>query len=225
MQQNLSNDRSITSQKNYQYQTNHTRTYLVIFFFILATLIYSIQSIVDIYLLTQLNSAAIQNEEIASILRVLGRLSDNLNMAAAVIFLISAIIFLFWIYRASNNAHSLYPQKKFQYTPAWCVGSYFIPFMNAAWPWFAMDEIWLSSSNHKSNLISVWWLTFLFMNILAYVKNHQTPIHTISDMQIYIVFSMLTQLCGIVSAFTAIIIVRKINEYQTNSVKNNLLPH
>jgi hypothetical protein len=216
MQQNLSNEGSLASPKNYRYQQNRTRTYLVIFFFTLATLIFSIISILNIYLLTQLSSA-VQNGEIVRILRGLGRLIDNLNMVSAYIYIISAIVFLFWIYRASNNAHSLYPQKNFKYTPGWCVGSYFIPFMNVVWPWFAMDEIWLSSSNHKSSLISVWWLTFLFMNILDNVGSHQTPIHTISDMQIYFVCSVLTQICGIVSALTAIVIVRKINEYQTHS--------
>ncbi|HHL31367.1 MAG TPA: DUF4328 domain-containing protein, partial [Oceanospirillales bacterium] len=61
-----------------------------------------------------------------------------------IIFLISAIIILNWLYKANQNAHQL-GAKNMQFTPGWSIGWYFVPLASLFKPYQAMKELWQTS--------------------------------------------------------------------------------
>jgi hypothetical protein len=56
----------------------------------------------------------------------------------------TAIVFLLWLFRASENLPSLGTRNP-TYTPGWAVGWWFVPFANLLVPKLAVDEIWQRS--------------------------------------------------------------------------------
>ncbi|MBI15650.1 MAG: hypothetical protein CL782_05325 [Chloroflexi bacterium] len=98
------------------------------------------------------------------------------------VYLVTIITFLRWIYQASSNLNALgYVSQRF--SPAWAVGWWFIPFMHLFRPYQVMNEIWKSSHpNNKytpgvpsagtykidigSNLIGWWWALWIVSNVL-----------------------------------------------------------
>lgn len=90
-----------------------------------------------------------------------------------VVFIISGIIILKWIYRASFNAHQL-GAKEMRFTPGWSVGWYFIPIFTLWKPYQAMKEIWKASFNPDnwskekvSSILPCWWSFWLVNNFLG----------------------------------------------------------
>jgi hypothetical protein len=56
----------------------------------------------------------------------------------------TAIVFLLWLFRASENLPSLGTRNP-SYTPAWAVGWWFVPFANLVFPKLVVDEVWQRS--------------------------------------------------------------------------------
>lgn len=90
-------------------------------------------------------------------------------IAYTIVFIISGIIILKWIYRANYNARQL-GAKEMQFTPGWSVGWYFIPIFTLWKPYQAMKEIWKASanpdnwSNEKVSSVLPWWWFFWLVN-------------------------------------------------------------
>jgi Domain of unknown function (DUF4328) len=89
--------------------------------------------------------------------------------------LLTVVAFLLWIYRARQNLDA-FRGEPFEFSPAWAVGSFFIPFVNLVQPYSAMREIWQASDPELppvgegsfsyvaapvSPLLLTWWLLFL----------------------------------------------------------------
>ncbi|HLP13417.1 MAG TPA: DUF4328 domain-containing protein [Flavobacteriales bacterium] len=87
---------------------------------------------------------------------------------------IAAIVFVcMWFYRAHLNNH--YAGINYlKYSPGWCVGWFFIPFVQLVMPFLTTREIWKASAsinspqehtswlgNKVSPWISVWYFSFL----------------------------------------------------------------
>lgn len=83
------------------------------------------------------------------------------------IFLVTAIVFLRWMYVASRNCHAV-SKMQLAISPGWAVGWFFIPIANLWKPYQAMRQISNVSidpigdpARPGSNLLFVWWLLFL----------------------------------------------------------------
>lgn len=90
-----------------------------------------------------------------------------------VIFLVSGILFLKWIYRANFNARQLGASGMW-FSPGWSIGWYFIPFANLWRPYQAMKEIWKASSNPQEwksqpvpSLLGWWWFVWIVSNVFG----------------------------------------------------------
>lgn len=226
MTENLSEKSQPTKTRTYKYIANNTRTTLVTFTFSLFVLMSALIPIIGAYFIFIANKAnELQIEKASEITVVLGNLYDKLSLCTGLTFIFCAFIFSFWIYRANNNTHSLHAQKEFEFTPAWCIGSYFMPIKNLIWPYNAMMEIWqndtLNNSDKDSDIIAVWWISFLLMNFLAVISS-KFSVNTIADMQTSVMTSSASSVCGIVSAVAAIKIIRKINKSQIGAFKCNV---
>lgn len=82
---------------------------------------------------------------------------------AAIMYVLSGIVALIWIYGAARNAKALRPG--FEYTPVWAVGWYFVPFANLYKPYEVVRDIFIASRGkvngryEKGNRnIAIWWI-------------------------------------------------------------------
>lgn len=97
------------------------------------------------------------------------------------IAILTAVTFLLWFYRAYQNLFAFRPGT-LSYSPGQAVGSFFIPFVNIAFPFFVMREIWQASDPTfppydprphtdapTSLLVPAWWMLFLGRNVLGWL--------------------------------------------------------
>jgi len=97
---------------------------------------------------------------------------DILMFAALFVLLVTSIIVLRWIYRASVNAHTV--ADDLTVSPGWAVGWYFIPIANLWKPFQAMKETWLAShfganwsGGEASDLLNWWWGLWILSSLLG----------------------------------------------------------
>lgn len=81
------------------------------------------------------------------------------------------VIVSVWIHRISSNTRALVGPRYMDFTPAWAVGWYFIPFANLWKPYQAIRELWtLNFAKHPAHpgeanaLLPVWWFLWLGWN-------------------------------------------------------------
>jgi hypothetical protein len=88
----------------------------------------------------------------------------------------TAIMFFFWLYRASANVHAM-GAAGLNATPGFTVGMYFIPFLNLFMPPIVMSEMWRASANatqwvsqRRTPIIPIWWLLQIMVGIGSIVS-------------------------------------------------------
>jgi hypothetical protein len=98
------------------------------------------------------------------------------------VYLLTAIPFLKWIYRANLNCRGFASNMKFSSNMA--TFSYFIPFANLVYPCQAMQEIWKVSRNpanwqaeRLSILVGFWWGFWILSSILGQVLAQFSRVH------------------------------------------------
>jgi len=122
---------------------------------------------------------SLSNGTAAGDINVLADANDTRQQAIGVaqfaLYLVTAVVFLTWIYRANRNARAL-GARDMRFTPAWAVGWYFVPIMSLWRPFQAMREIWQASEqpgNWQSvstpPLLGWWWTLYLGAQILAQI--------------------------------------------------------
>ncbi len=96
--------------------------------------------------------------------------------AYAAVAVICVVAFLTWISQANDNLR----QEKItglEFTPSWCMWSFFVPVLGLYWPYQAMVEIWKASSVAKGDwkasptpfFLPIWWLSFLAAKCLQII--------------------------------------------------------
>ena len=90
------------------------------------------------------------------------------------LFLLTAILFLRWVYRANQNARQL-GAIDMQFTPGWAIGGYFLPLFSLWMPYQAMREIWNASTSPAAwqslgghSIVRLWWGVWLAWNFTGY---------------------------------------------------------
>jgi len=221
MTDNSLNQADTAKPVEYKYLHNGLYTTLVTYSFVAFAVFTSIIPIMGAYALTVLEDALVHKADKA--IQKLDYIASRLDTSAhisTITYIICAIIFLIWIFRASNNLHALNKQKKFVYTPAWCVGSFFIPILALYWPYKAMLEIW-NTTIHESDkqysiLLPVWWITFILSG-LAEATVTYLPLNTYKEAWFFIRVDTLSSALNIIAAVLAIKIVQEINKAQTRN--------
>ncbi|TWT98108.1 hypothetical protein Pla108_22650 [Botrimarina colliarenosi] len=89
-------------------------------------------------------------------------------------FIFTATVYSKWKYRSYRNLEAL-GVSDLRYTPAWAVGSYFVPILNLVRPFRAMNDIWNGTLNQplprNAPLVSWWWAAWLLGNVLHRASN------------------------------------------------------
>jgi Domain of unknown function (DUF4328) len=114
-----------------------------------------------------------------------------------VAWIVSAIPYSFWVYRANKNAHLL-GAEGMKHTPGWAVGWTFIPFANLLKPYFVLDELWKASKDTSfwqaqpsSQLIGWIWVFLIAGGILSRVGTRFFESATTYDGQILSVIALM----------------------------------
>ena len=148
-----------------------------------------------------------------------------------IVFLITGVLYLCWIYRANSNARSL-GATGMRFTPGWSIGFYFIPIMHLWKPYQAMKEIWKASANPDNwrehvvpILLPWWWFFWLSVNFAGYIElrfylkgENMEDLEDISYLIISNVFLIISNVLDIVLSFIGIAIVGRIYEMQMSHI-------
>ncbi len=147
----------------------------------------------------------------------------TLGLFEAGTYLITAIIFLFWIHRAYKN-HEQLARHSTEYSPNWAVFGFLIPVLSLFRPYQVVREMWdetqagvqddplQTAPSHA--IVIVWWLTFLAMNFGSrlYVMTADAA-DSGAELTSATNIDMLVQTATILSAVLAIWIVHRIDLY------------
>lgn len=214
--------------KEYIFKANNSRTFLVAYSFWLFITLSAIAPLIGAYTLIKFSIAMREKtNETKDAFLYIAQQYDTVSGWIGICFIVCAIIFSFWIYRASSNTHSLNPNIKIEFRPGLCLGSYFIPFLNLYWPYKSMKELWLLNvKSNNTDIILSWWITYLLFNFTA-IAVLKLSINDQLGLQWYIGLDTASNVFGIISALLAIKIVKKINKIQHPhdgiNVRNNWL--
>jgi len=103
------------------------------------------------------------------LIATLAVLVTTLSYAFAIVF------FLLWVHAAASNLYAL-GRPGMTMSPGWCVGCFFIPFVNLVAPYRALAQIWDASDPgtalgsrqwQTTPLMLVWWLSLLVWRVLV----------------------------------------------------------
>lgn len=92
-----------------------------------------------------------------------------LTIFDVIIYLVTVVFFLIWLYRAYDNIRAFDPWSRLNYSPGFVVGSFFIPIANLFVPYRAVKELWQKSRGPNEAILSeptpasfpLWWLFWL----------------------------------------------------------------
>lgn len=144
------------------------------------------------------------------------------------VFIISGIIILKWIYRANLNARNK-GAADMQFTPGWSIGWYFLPIANLWKPYQAMKEIWKASKNPESwktesvsSLLPWWWFVWIISNLITNASfKLAMKAEELNQLIMANVVTIASDVAGIVLSFVFLSIVKQIYKYQ-NAGKNSI---
>ncbi len=143
-----------------------------------------------------------------------------------IIYIISGILILTWIYRANYNARHL-GARDMAFTPGWSIGWYFIPIAHLWKPYQAMKEIWKTSSNPQSwssqsvsSLLPWWWFLWIVDGMFASISFRLVlQAEEINELMVANVVTQLSVVIGIPLSLIVIAIINRVHEMQMSHAK------
>jgi hypothetical protein len=151
--------------------------------------------------------------------------SDSRQMIVGIcqvlIYLISGIWILRWIYVACSNAREL-TTRPMTFTPGWSVGWYFIPVANLWKPYQAMKEIWRVSANpsHPDSetdpgLLVAWWAFYIAASMTGNAAFRVSlRADEIDELLVANVITRVSDVVGIPLAVILMFVVRRVRDNQ-----------
>jgi len=146
-------------------------------------------------------------------------------MLSWIIFILTGITFLLWVYRANLNCHG-FDAQGMRFSPGWSVGYFFIPVFNLFEPYFAMKEIWQVSTDPTEwrremggPLIGWWWALWLIsLLILALSFLLPTDVASIDALRNMTMLSVTSSFTDILLFIVALLLVSAIYNKQEELV-------
>jgi hypothetical protein len=151
---------------------------------------------------------------------------EALAIASAVAVVATAIVWAVWQYRSHSNLHAL-RLRELEYTPAWALGWWFIPFANLVKPFGAVRELWKASGGEDRwweaktwSVIGWWWTTLIVANALGLVSSALIDARdaTVDSLIAGDRWIIANQVLLILAAILAILIVRAVVARQARLV-------
>jgi hypothetical protein len=146
---------------------------------------------------------------------------DAVGIIQFLVFIISGIIILKWIYRANLNARKMGAENML-FTPGWSIGWYFVPIANLWKPYQAMKEIWMATKNPQnwktvsvSSLLPWWWFIWIVSNLIANASfKLAMKAEELNQLIMANIVTLASDVAGIVLSLIFLSIVKQIYEYQ-----------
>jgi len=140
----------------------------------------------------------------------------------ALVFLVTAVAFWMWQYRAYANLRLL-GAPRVKHSPGFAIGAWFIPFANLVYPYRVMLEIGEKSGGDASRSmkgwILLWWLAYLAMGVAEQIASGMMESETaIEGLRRATHASIVGESPTILSAGLAIVVVREIRRRQGRHV-------
>jgi len=145
------------------------------------------------------------------------------------LFILCAVSFSLWIYRANKNL-SFLGINGLEFSPALSVWSFYIPILCLYWPFKAVAEIWKASQPDVANtgenwkrlptplIIPIWWILFIGAGILSHIINSYFVPNSPPEIKMYLLelIIVIVEIALSIATILIIYIVYKINKNQNN---------
>lgn len=135
------------------------------------------------------------------------------------VFFATVVPWCLWKYRAAKNIRVL-RDSRFEFTPGWAIGWYFIPIFNLVRPYQAMKEIFHFSHSDEtiaadSRLVGWWWAVWLGGNFLSNITARVEEPATMA------VVCGLDSTFTVIAAFVAVALIKSINRAQEDFARRS----
>lgn len=145
------------------------------------------------------------------------------------IYIATAICFSMWLYRSYGNLPSFgTPSQNINYSGAWAVGSFFIPFVNLVVPYRAVKELWRNSGPPTQAFLGgasppawfpLWWLFWLLSNFASNIYFRMAFREDIPR-EVTAIGGVVADALTIVAAIFAIVVVQEITRRQEEASRS-----
>lgn len=145
-------------------------------------------------------------------------ISALVGIVFLVIYIITAVCFLKWTYRANKNL-SIQSDGRMTFSPSGSIVWYIIPVANLFKPYHAMREIWRKA--HKTwtaetRLLPGWWTLWIISSILGQIVFRQNS-EVVSEYRTAAITMIFSDVIDIVLGLTAIALISNIGRaYEEN---------
>lgn len=155
-------------------------------------------------------------------------LYSALTLLGLVVYLATIVVFLIWLHRVSSNQYAFGYWKSQGYSPAWAIGSFFVPFVNLVVPYQAIKDIWQKSRPAVSDSFSfdksppgffpAWWGFWLASNFgtNAHFRMSQNP----GFRDGALIMGIISEMLSIAAAAFAIQVINDIVKRQEQTIEH-----
>jgi hypothetical protein len=165
------------------------------------------------------------------------QMSDNIRIGMIImslaVYILAIIFFISWFRRAYYNLHAI-PGSSPAYAEGWAAGWWFVPVMNLFRPYQIMREIWDGTQKvithrldklYSLNIIVIWWTAFIVMNVYGNITARiSNSANNVDELLIATRLEMIGDVLTIISAFIAIIMVKRAQVLQQKLYEEALEP-
>ena len=145
----------------------------------------------------------------------------GLGVLQILIYIVTVICFLRWLYRSYKNLESFaIPTGSISYSAGWAVGSFFIPFVNLVVPYRAIKELWRNSAANAllrnaspPAYFPLWWLFWLLAGFASRIYYRISFREDISR-EVIAIGGVLGAALTTIAAIFAVVVVEEITRRQ-----------
>lgn len=145
-------------------------------------------------------------------------ISGIIGIIYIIVFLISAVFFLKWTYRANKNL-SIQGDGRMEFSPTGSIVWYIIPIGNLYKPFRAMREIWRKAHKTRTQdslLLSGWWTLWIISSIMGQIVFRQSS-EFVDEYRTAAATMIISDFIDIALGFTAIALLSNIGRaYEQN---------
>lgn len=144
-----------------------------------------------------------------------------------IVTILTMVFFILWFRRAYFNLHAI-NYSPLRFTEGWAAGAWFVPFVNLAWPYQIMCDIWYGlqhAGNAKTGLnreivpaglVGWWWGIYLTNNIAANVISRMDTENMVKA-EVYFGYPI-----GFFAIYLTIQLIRKTREFEKDFLREYL---
>lgn len=138
------------------------------------------------------------------------------------VYVTTVISWLMWQYRAYTNL-KVVGSGETDYTPAWSVGYWFIPFLNIVRSIQVTSELWRRSEQSNASLsvaggtpplVGAWWICWIVSNVISRIAARGNNSDSLDTLRTVTQATMFSEVVSIAAAILAIVMISKISQMQ-----------